>query len=136
LNEVPQVETYPPVVITGNPEQDARTAAQREKTKTILPWTEPVVVEKTPVDDQFDSLFTVTVYGYSYKNFGRGTGGGSGTFAKTQLSPDGQPILVDPVPAVGRSWSGGGSFGGGSGSGGGGSDFRPMEGDQPGDRAN
>jgi RNA polymerase sigma factor (sigma-70 family) len=143
LNEVPLVGTYPPVVTTGNPEHDAQAAAQREKNKTNLPWTEPVVVEKAPVDDQFDSLFTVTVYGYCYKNFGRGTGSGSGTFAKTQLSADGQPILVDPVPAVGRNWSGsgGGSFNGGSGSGGSGSGggvgvVRPTAADKTGDGNN
>ena len=120
LNEVPQVGTYPPVVITGDPEHDVQTAAQREKNKTNLPWTEPVVVEKAPVDDEFDSLFTVTVYGYSYKNFGRGTGSGSGTFAKAQLGPDGQPILTDPVPAVGRNRGSVGFFNGSTGAGGGG----------------
>jgi type II secretory pathway pseudopilin PulG len=119
LNDVRQVGTYPPLVITGDPELDAKTAAQQEKNKTNLPWTEPVVVEKAPVDDEFDSLFTVTVYGYSYKNFGRGTGSGSGTFAKAQLGPDGQPIWVDPVPAVGRNRTDVGSFSGSAAAGGG-----------------
>ena len=118
LSDVPQVGTYPPLSVTGNPERDAQNAAQREKIKTNLPWTEPVVVERAPVDDQFDSLFTVTVFGYSYKTFGRGTGGGSGTFTKAQVGTNGVPQLVDPVPAVGRRWTGGGSFGGASGSGG------------------
>jgi hypothetical protein len=121
LSEVPQAGTYPPVVVTGNADLDARHAAQREKTKTNLPWTEPVVVERAPVDDQFDSLFTITVYGFSYRDFGRGSGSGSGTFAKAQVGTNGVPEMVDPVPAVGRQWIGGGSFGGGSGSGGGGS---------------
>jgi RNA polymerase sigma factor (sigma-70 family) len=124
LSEVPQVGTYPPVVVTGNVDFDARTAAQREKTKTNLPWTEPVVLEKAPVDDQFDSLFTVTVYGWSYRKFefGRGSGTGSGTFAKAQVGTNGVPELVDPPAAVGRRSVGGGSFNnGGSGSGGGGS---------------
>ncbi|HEX7618641.1 MAG TPA: sigma-70 family RNA polymerase sigma factor, partial [Verrucomicrobiae bacterium] len=102
LSEVPQVGTYPPVVVTGNADLDARNAAQREKTKTNLPWTEPVVVEKAPVDDQFDTLFTVTVYGWSYRQFGRGTGNGSGTFAKAQVGTNGVPELVDPPAAVGR----------------------------------
>jgi RNA polymerase sigma factor (sigma-70 family) len=123
LSEVPQVGTYPPVVVTGNADFDARTAAQREKTKTNLPWTEPVVVEKSPVDDQFDTLFTVTVYGWSYRKFefGRGSGTGSGTFARAQVGTNGVPELVDPPAAVGRRTVGGGSFNGGSGSGGGGS---------------
>src|SRR5262249_1607498 len=73
-------------------------------------WTEPVVLEKAPVDEQFDSLFTVTVYGYSYKSFGRGTGTGSGTFAKGQVGTNSVPGLVDPPPAVGRRWTGGGVF--------------------------
>jgi len=63
------------------------------------------------------------VYGYSYKTFGRGDGHGAGMFAKAQVGTNGVPELVDPAPAVGRSWTGGGSFGGGSGSGGGGVSF-------------
>ncbi len=133
LSDVPQVGTFPPMIPTGNAENDARAAEQREKDraflKSNLPWTEPVVVEKAPVDDQFDSLFTVTVYGWSYKAFGRGTRGGSGGFAKSQVGTNGVPELVDPIPAIGRRWSGGGfggssgfggSFSGGSGSSGGG----------------
>ena len=124
LGEVPQVGTYPPVIVTGNADLDARNAAQREKTKTNLPWTEPVVVEKAPVDDQFDTLFTVTVYGWSDRKFqsGRDIGSGTGTFAKAQVATNGVPELVDPPAAVGRRSVGGGSFNnGGSGSGGGGS---------------
>jgi hypothetical protein len=79
-----------------------------------------VVVEKGPVDQIYDSLFTVTAYGYSYRNFGRGTGSGSGTFAKAQVGTNGVPELVDPPAAQGRNAIAGGSFGGGSGSGGGG----------------
>jgi RNA polymerase sigma factor (sigma-70 family) len=122
LSDVPQVGTYPPVVVTGNEDLDARNAAQREKTKTNLPWTEPVVVEKAPVDDQFDTLFTVTAYGWSYRKFefGRGSGTGSGTFAKAQVGTNGVPELVDPPAAAGRRTVAGGSFSGGSGSGGGG----------------
>jgi hypothetical protein len=120
LSDVPQVGTYPPVVTTGNPERDAQSAAQREKHTTNLPWTEPVVTEKAPVDEKYDSLFSVTVYGYSYRNFGRGTGNGSGTFAKGQVGTNSVPELVDPPAAIGRNYIGGGSFGGGSGSGGGG----------------
>lgn len=117
LSDVPQVGTYPPKVSTGDPENDAFAARQREKIKTNLPWTEPVIVEKAPVDEKFDSMFTITVYGYSYRQFGRGNGSGSGTFAKAELGPDGAPVLVDPVSAVGRVWTGGGSFGGGTGGG-------------------
>jgi hypothetical protein len=120
LSDVPQVGTYPPIEVTGKPNQDARTAERREKMKTNLPWTEPVVVEKGPVDEKYDSLFTVTAYGYSYRNFGRGTGSGSGTFAKAQVGTNGVPELVDPPAAQGRNAIAGGSFGGGSGSGGGG----------------
>jgi RNA polymerase sigma factor (sigma-70 family) len=120
LSDVPQVGTYPPIEVTGKPDQDARTAERREKMKTNLPWTEPVVVEKGPVDQIYDSLFTVTAYGYSYRNFGRGTGSGSGTFAKGQVGTNGVPEMVDPPAAQGRNAIAGGSFGGGSGSGGGG----------------
>ena len=123
LSEVPLVGTYPPVVVTGNADLDAGNAAQREKTKTNLPWTEPVVVEKSPVDDQFDTLFTVTVYGWSYRKFqsGRDIGTGSGGFAKVQVGTNGVPELVDPPAAVGRRSVVGGLSNGGSGSGGGGS---------------
>jgi uncharacterized membrane protein YgcG len=122
LSEVPIVGVYPPTD-PGDAEQNVPNTGQRGWFGSNLPWTEPVVVEKAPVDDQFDSLFTVTVYGYSYKTFGRGDGHGAGMFAKAQVGTNGVPELVDPAPAVGRSWTGGGSFGGGSGSGGGGVSF-------------
>jgi hypothetical protein len=72
------------------------------------------------VDAQFDSLFTVTAYGYSYKSFGGGNGNGSSTFAKAQVGTNGLPELIDPLPAVGRHYVGGGSIGGPYGAGGGG----------------
>jgi RNA polymerase sigma factor (sigma-70 family) len=127
LSDVPKVGVFPPLIPTGNAENDARAAEQREKDKAFLksnlPWTEPVIVEKAPVDDQFDSLFTVTVYGWSYRKFqsGRLSGSGSGGFAKAQVGTNGVPELVDPPAAVGRRSVGGGSFNGHSGSGGGGS---------------
>ena len=76
-DRTPQVGTYPPTFHTGDAEHDAFNAT-RSSSKSALPWTEPVVVEKAPVDDQYDSLFTLTVYGWSYHSFGRGTGTGSG----------------------------------------------------------
>jgi RNA polymerase sigma factor (sigma-70 family) len=125
LSDVPQVGYYPPGSNTNNVEREAQNAAQQTGQKSSnLPWTAPVVVEKAPVDSQFDSLFTVTVYGYSYKTFGRGNGSGSGTFAKGVVGTNGVPEMVDPPTGVGRTTvSGGGmggGFGGGSGGGGGG----------------
>jgi len=121
LSDVPQVGYYPPSSDTNNATSAAQAAAQRvRQLPSNLPWTEPVVVEKAPVDSQFDSLFTVTVYGYSYKNFGRSNGSGSGTFAKAVVGTNGVPEMVDPPSAVRRVSDSMGSFGGGSGGGAGG----------------
>jgi RNA polymerase sigma factor (sigma-70 family) len=87
LSDVPQIGTYPPP--SGNPELDA----VRRDHKTALPWTEPIIVEKAAVDDLYDSLFTLTEYGFSYQSNTKGSiGSGSGTWAK--VGPDGTPELL------------------------------------------
>ncbi len=94
LVDVPQIDTYPPTQNTGDAEHDALANAVRLKTKSSLPWTQPVVVEKAPVNNESDSLFTVTVWGYAYQSFGYGTGSGSGTWAK--VGTNGLPELILP----------------------------------------
>ena len=43
------------------------------------PKSEPLVIEKAPVDDEYDYLTTITAYGAKHQGIGKLTGGGSGS---------------------------------------------------------
>lgn len=48
-----------------------------------LPSNEPLIAEKAPVDDRYDSLFTISATGYAYQGTGKAyvSGSGKGDFA-------------------------------------------------------
>ena len=41
-----------------------------------VPATEPLVIEKVPVDDQYDTLFKISADGYTMEGVGRWNGAG------------------------------------------------------------
>jgi len=119
LADVPEAGTFGSS--SGNPQLDA----VRRFQKASVPQTEPIVVERAMVDDQHDSLYTLTAYGYSFQSNDKGAKGlGWGTWAT--VGADGKPQLAFGDGGAGfsgqmssasvvRVGGGGGSVGGGGG---------------------
>ena len=79
-SEISQLESY------ANPPIDATILQRYELLKAgnlrDIPNNEPLIAEKAPVDDHYDSLFKISATGFSYQGTGMATvtGNGSGGF--------------------------------------------------------